>query len=171
MYYCPESLIRSSLRHVFSRRAALRILAIVPSMTRRRALPGTKIRGRIEQVIDGTGHYPSIAQQPSLRQHPGNHMQKLIVALVFWCPFALASADNQVALKFVQSIPLPDVDGRMIHQIDGLAQPQGTLYLAEWDKLFVANSANGHVNVYDGTKFALIDTIDFGEGSDPYNLR
>jgi DNA-binding beta-propeller fold protein YncE len=84
-------------------------------MPRRRALPGTKIRGRIERVIDGTGHYPSIAQQPSLRQHPGNHMQKLIVALVFWCSFALASADNQVALKFVQSIPLADVDGRIDH--------------------------------------------------------
>jgi DNA-binding beta-propeller fold protein YncE len=61
--------------------------------------------------------------------------------------------------------------GRMIHQIDGLAEPQGTLYLAEWDKLFVANSANGRVTVYDGTKFSLIDTIDFGEGSDPDNLR
>jgi DNA-binding beta-propeller fold protein YncE len=61
--------------------------------------------------------------------------------------------------------------GRMIHQIDGLAEPQGTLYLAEWDKLFVANSANGRVTVHDGAKFALIDTIDFGEGSDPDNLR
>jgi DNA-binding beta-propeller fold protein YncE len=61
--------------------------------------------------------------------------------------------------------------GRMIHQIDGLAQPQGTLYLAEWDKLFVANSANGRVSVYDGAKYALLDHIDFGEGSDPDNLR
>src|SRR6267143_588951 len=61
--------------------------------------------------------------------------------------------------------------GRMIHQIDGLAEPQGTLYLAEWDTLFVANAANGHVSVYDGAKFALLDTIDFGEGSDPDNLR
>ena len=61
--------------------------------------------------------------------------------------------------------------GRMIHQIDGLAEPQGTLYLAEWDKLFVANSANGHVDVYDGAKFTLLDHIDFGEGSDPDNLR
>jgi DNA-binding beta-propeller fold protein YncE len=61
--------------------------------------------------------------------------------------------------------------GRMIHQIDGLAEPQGTLYLAEWDKLFVANSSNGQVSVYDGSKIALIDTIDFGEGSDPDNLR
>jgi DNA-binding beta-propeller fold protein YncE len=70
------------------------------------------------------------------------------------------------------SVQIVDVfAGRMIHQIDGLAEPQGTLYLAEWDKLFVANSANGHVDVYDGNKFALIETIDFGEGSDPDNLR
>lgn len=70
------------------------------------------------------------------------------------------------------SVQIVDVfAGRMIHQIDGLAEPQGTLYLAEWDKLFVANSGDGHVNVYDGAKFALIDTIDFGEGSDPDNLR
>ena len=46
--------------------------------------------------------------------------------------------------------------GRMIHQIEGLAEPQGTLYLAEWDKLFVANSANGHVDVYDGAKYTLV---------------
>ena len=70
------------------------------------------------------------------------------------------------------SVQVVDVfAGRMIHQIDGLAEPQGTLYLAEWDKLFVANSASGHVDVYDGNKFSLLDTIDFGEGSDPDNLR
>src|ERR1700732_4804843 len=60
--------------------------------------------------------------------------------------------------------------GRMIHQIEGLAQPQGVLYLPEWDKLFVANSADGHVSVFDGTKFMPIERIDFGEGSDPDNL-
>jgi len=70
------------------------------------------------------------------------------------------------------SVQVVDVfAGRTIHQIDGLAEPQGTLYLPEWDELFVANSADGHVTVYDGTKFTLIDTIDFGEGSDPDNLR
>src|SRR6202171_5006042 len=70
------------------------------------------------------------------------------------------------------SVQVVDVfAGRMIHQIDGLAEPQGTLYLAAWGKLFVANSADGHVTVYDGAKFPLIDTIDFGEGSDPDNLR
>src|SRR3984957_2091817 len=70
------------------------------------------------------------------------------------------------------SVEVVDVfAGRVIHQIDGLAEPQGTLYLPEWDKLFVANAGDGHVNVYDGAKFALIDTIDFGEDSDPDNLR
>src|ERR1700732_1965720 len=70
------------------------------------------------------------------------------------------------------SVQIVDVfAGRMLHQIDGLAEPQGTLYLAEWDKLFIANSANGHVDVYDGTNFTLLDRIDFGEGSDPDNLR
>lgn len=70
------------------------------------------------------------------------------------------------------SVQVVDVfAGRMIHQIDGLAEPQGTLYVAEWDKLFIANSANGHLDIYDGAKFSLIDTIDFGAGSDPDNLR
>src|ERR1700723_2656085 len=66
------------------------------------------------------------------------------------------------------SVEVVDVfAGRVIHQIGGLADPQGTLYLAEWDKLFVANAGDGHVNVYDGAKFPLLDHIDFGEGSDP----
>jgi DNA-binding beta-propeller fold protein YncE len=70
------------------------------------------------------------------------------------------------------SVEVVDVfAGRMIHQIDGLAEPQGTLYLPEWDKLFVANSANGRVSVYDGANFTLLDAIEFGEGSDPDNLR
>ena len=70
------------------------------------------------------------------------------------------------------SVQVVDVfAGRMVHQIDGLAEPQGTLYLAEWDKLFVANSANGRLTVYDGATFTLLDTIEFGAGSDPDNLR
>src|ERR1700731_1591268 len=36
------------------------------------------------------------------------------------------------------SVQVVDVfTGRMIHHIEGLTEPQGTLYLAEWDKLFV----------------------------------
>src|SRR5258707_15817476 len=61
--------------------------------------------------------------------------------------------------------------GRQIKQIDGLSQPQGTLYVPETDTLYVANAADGHLNIYNGTSFALIKRIDFGAGSDPDNLR
>lgn len=61
--------------------------------------------------------------------------------------------------------------GRQIRQIDGLSQPQGSLYVPETDTLYVANAADGHLNIYNGATFALIKQIDFGPGSDPDNLR
>jgi DNA-binding beta-propeller fold protein YncE len=42
-------------------------------------------------------------------------VDKLIVALVFLFSFSAASAQGDVALKLVQMIPLPDVDGRIDH--------------------------------------------------------
>jgi DNA-binding beta-propeller fold protein YncE len=42
-------------------------------------------------------------------------VQKLIVAMVLWGSFSVASAETEVALKPVQSIPLPGVDGRIDH--------------------------------------------------------
>ena len=42
-------------------------------------------------------------------------MRKLIVALVLCLSFSAASAESEIALKLVQSIPLPDVDGRIDH--------------------------------------------------------
>src|SRR5436305_6831860 len=59
--------------------------------------------------------------------------------------------------------------GKMIHQIDGLSQPQGTFYPADNDRLYVANATDGHVNIHDGTKFNKVDATDFGE--DPDNRR
>jgi hypothetical protein len=42
-------------------------------------------------------------------------MYKLMVGLVLCSLFSLVSAENEVALRFVQSIPLPEVDGRIDH--------------------------------------------------------
>jgi DNA-binding beta-propeller fold protein YncE len=42
-------------------------------------------------------------------------MQRLIVALVLWCSFSVASAENEVALRLVQSIALPGIEGRIDH--------------------------------------------------------
>jgi DNA-binding beta-propeller fold protein YncE len=41
--------------------------------------------------------------------------QKLVVALAFLLSFSVASAENEAALKLVQTIPLPEVDGRIDH--------------------------------------------------------
>jgi DNA-binding beta-propeller fold protein YncE len=59
--------------------------------------------------------------------------------------------------------------GRDIHSIQGLAQPQGPLYVADVDKLYVANAEDGKVRVYDGATYTLRKTIDFG--TDPDNMR
>jgi hypothetical protein len=57
-------------------------------------------------------------------------------------------------------------DGSPISQIRGLSNPRGTFYLADGDKLYVADAGAGRVSVYDGTKFTLITAIDFGKNPD-----
>jgi DNA-binding beta-propeller fold protein YncE len=59
--------------------------------------------------------------------------------------------------------------GKVIHSIPGLSQPQGPLYVPGFDKLYVANAEDGKVRVFDGATYALKTTIDFGK--DPDNLR
>jgi len=59
--------------------------------------------------------------------------------------------------------------GKVVHSIKGLAQPQGPLYVAGVDKLYVANAEDGKVRVYDGATYTLRKTIDLGE--DPDNMR
>jgi len=42
-------------------------------------------------------------------------LQKLIGALICWLSISVAFGQTDVALKLVQTIPLPDVDGRIDH--------------------------------------------------------
>lgn len=59
---------------------------------------------------------------------------------------------------------------RLVHTITGLEHPQGSLYVPNVDRIAVASSS-GKVRFYDAGSFALLKTIDFGEGSDTDNLR
>jgi hypothetical protein len=59
-------------------------------------------------------------------------------------------------------------EGKLV-RIPGMKEPQGPLYVAEVDKLFVANAGNREVNVYDCNTYALRKTIDVGD--DPDNVR
>ena len=59
--------------------------------------------------------------------------------------------------------------GRDIHSITGAAAPQGVVYVADLDKLFVANGTDGELRIYDGDSFKLLNTVDIGEDAD--NVR
>jgi DNA-binding beta-propeller fold protein YncE len=53
--------------------------------------------------------------------------------------------------------------------IVGLREPQGVRYVADTDRLYVANGKDGSVCVFDGNSYALLKTIDYGDDAD--NLR
>ncbi len=62
-------------------------------------------------------------------------------------------------------------EAKVVQSIKGLNEPQGVLYVPEFNKLFVANAGNGVVNVYDGKTWALRKSISIGEEADTDNLR
>ena len=61
--------------------------------------------------------------------------------------------------------------GKVVYSIKGLDEPQGVLYVPEFDKIFVANAGSGKVNVYDGKTYALRKSIELGSESDTDNVR
>src|SRR6516225_8287724 len=59
--------------------------------------------------------------------------------------------------------------GKRIKTITGLAEPQGGLYVPASDRFYVANAKDGSVRIFDGTSYALLKTIEYGDDAD--NLR
>jgi DNA-binding beta-propeller fold protein YncE len=59
--------------------------------------------------------------------------------------------------------------GKRAHSISGLKEPQGALYIATKNRLFVASDKDGTVKVFDGTSFQLLKTVEYGDDAD--NLR
>ena len=59
--------------------------------------------------------------------------------------------------------------GKRANTISGLKEPQGALYIAEKNRLFVASGKDGTVKVFDGTSFQLLKTVEYGDDAD--NLR
>jgi len=55
--------------------------------------------------------------------------------------------------------------GRDIHSITGLPTLRAW-YVGEFNKLFVANGADGKLRIYDGDSFKLLNTVDIGEDAD-----
>lgn len=115
--------------------------------------------------------------------------------------YPILTSLNGHVLKLVQTIPLPNVSGRIDHMdvdikgqrlfaaelgnnsvdvldlktgksvnsITGLNEPQGVLFVPEYNKIFVANGGDGTVKIYDANSFNLIESIKFSGDAD--NLR
>src|SRR6266581_1430071 len=59
--------------------------------------------------------------------------------------------------------------GRDMHSITGAAEPQGLVYVGEFNRLFVANGTDGKLRIYDADSFKLLNAVDIGEDVD--NVR
>ena len=60
-------------------------------------------------------------------------------------------------------------EGKRGGTISGVQEPQGVLYVAATDRLYVANGKDGTVKVFDATSLKSLKTVEFGEDAD--NLR
>lgn len=58
---------------------------------------------------------------------------------------------------------------RRIHEITGLKEPQGVLYDASANRLFVASDGDGTLRSFDGATFAPLKVVSLGDDAD--NLR
>jgi YVTN family beta-propeller protein len=58
---------------------------------------------------------------------------------------------------------------KRLKTIGGLREPQGVLYVPATDRLYVANAKDGSVQVFDGSSYAALKTLDYGDDAD--NLR
>lgn len=59
--------------------------------------------------------------------------------------------------------------GKRIHSIPGLREPQGVLYLPDVNRLYVANGDDGTLRIFDGSSYELIKSIKLGDDAD--NVR
>ena len=59
--------------------------------------------------------------------------------------------------------------GKRIRSITGLSEPQGVIYLPEFQRLFVTNGGDGSCKVFDGNSLGLLDTVKFSADAD--NIR
>ena len=59
--------------------------------------------------------------------------------------------------------------GKRTNTISGLKEPQGALYVAASDRLYIASSKDGAVKIFDGTSLQLLKTVEYGDDAD--NLR
>jgi YVTN family beta-propeller protein len=56
--------------------------------------------------------------------------------------------------------------GKRAKTIGGLQEPQGVLFVPGVDRLYVANSKDGSVRIFDGSSYAPLKTLDYRDDAD-----
>lgn len=56
--------------------------------------------------------------------------------------------------------------GKLVHTIPDLREPQGVTYAPDSNRIFVANGDDGTVRIFDGSTYALLNTIHFPADAD-----
>ncbi len=59
--------------------------------------------------------------------------------------------------------------GKRIHSITRLREPQGVVFIPEFNKAFVANGEDGRLEIFDGDSFKLMSSIKLSDDTD--NIR
>ena len=59
--------------------------------------------------------------------------------------------------------------GKRVKTISQLKEPQGVLYVADNDRIYVANGDDGSVRIFDGSSYAPLKKLDYGDDAD--NVR
>src|SRR5258707_1687550 len=57
-------------------------------------------------------------------------------------------------------------EGKLLKSLPGFAEPQGVLYVPEFNRIFVANGQDGTCRILDGNDFKTIAKIELGEDAD-----
>jgi DNA-binding beta-propeller fold protein YncE len=76
--------------------------------------------------------------------------------------FVAALGNNTVEVVDVKQ-------GKRVHSIPGLHEPQGILYLPRVNRLYVANGEDGTLRIFDGSSFEPVKTIKLDDDAD--NVR
>ncbi len=76
--------------------------------------------------------------------------------------FVVALGNNSVEVLDLRS-------SKHIHRIGGLNEPQGVLYIPEFEKLLVTNGGDGSCKIFDSKSFQLTDSLKYSSDAD--NVR
>lgn len=105
----------------------------------------------------------------------GLHLEKTIELPDVQARIDHMSVDAKTGRLFVSALGNNTVEvidihaGKRVKTIEGLQEPQGVLYVAESNRLFVANDKDGSVRIFDATSYAPLKSLNYGDDAD--NVR